>query len=142
VKVSLSKFIWVSQEENLRTMCMQAGLIPPSTYNAPPAGGASSSAEEEEESDMPPNKSPKVIDAELRKQHSDVLLALDDLLAITSDMPEVDLPLKADEIVGELLSGGVANSLVQWIDVSRPADTRLKAAGMSPEPAEVYILWK
>jgi hypothetical protein len=81
--------------------------------------------------DIPPHKSKQQVAKLQREKQRQMLDAVKEMLAVTSDMPEQHLSLTQAEIVSELVSAGVEQHLVCCLDTTRSADVRQHAAGGS-----------
>jgi hypothetical protein len=102
---------------------MQASMVPTSTVRprCPDRQG---------DTDAAPKRSPKEV-ATLEKQRQlQKISCLDELLAVTADMPEMELPLSQADIVQELASFGTVEPTLGCMDIREPPDARLKSAGM------------
>lgn len=78
---------------------------------------------------VPPRKSKQQLAAEGRAKAQQLQAGLEELLAVTSDMPVEDYPLSQGEIVAELVAAGVLEPLVACLAMQQTPETRLQAAG-------------
>lgn len=81
--------------------------------------------------DILPHKSKQQVAKLQKEKQRQMLDAVEEMLAVTSDMPELDLPLTQGEIVSELVFAGVEQHLVCCLDTMHTADVRQQAAGGS-----------
>ena len=79
--------------------------------------------------DLPLKKSPQQLAKEQADKEAQADSAFEELLAVTSDMPEQSFPLTQAEIVEELLACNMLDSLVLYLDPTKRPDFRLRAAG-------------
>jgi hypothetical protein len=79
--------------------------------------------------DVPPRKSKLQVAKEAKAKADALDSALDELLAVTSDMPEEDLPLTQAEIVSDVVFAGALEHLVRCLGIKQKADVRQRAAG-------------
>ena len=107
-----------------RRIVSQASLVPTST--ARPRGG-----DEEGDTTAAPKRSPKEIATLEKERQQQKLSCLEELLAVTADMPEIDLPLPQVDIVLELASFGTIQPALGCMDIRESAEARLQSAGVS-----------
>ena len=79
--------------------------------------------------DAPPHKSKQQLASEAKGKAQQLQACLEEILAVSSDMPEEDFPLCQDEIIAELVAAGVLEPLVACLSLQQAAETRLQAAG-------------
>ena len=78
----------------------------------------------------PPRKSKQQVAKEQKAKAEQLSSTIQELLAVTSDMPEEDLPLSQAEIVAEAAFAGVVEHLVACLDIKRSDEIRQQAAGL------------
>lgn len=105
---------------------LQASLVRTSTIRP-------RSKDDESDSIAAPKRSPKEIACLEKDRHLQKLSCLEELLAVTADMPEVVLPLPQADVVLELASFGTVEPLLGCMDIRESPEARLQSAGMPPE---------
>lgn len=89
------------------------------------------SNDEVSDSNQAPKRSPKEVASMEKERQLQKLSCLEELLAVTADMPEMDLPLSQADIVLELASFGTVEPLLRCMDIRESPAARLQTAGMS-----------
>lgn len=88
------------------------------------------SNDEESDSDAAPKRSPKEVAALEKERQLQKMSCLEELLAVTTDMPETDMPLSQADIVMELASLCTVAPLLACMDIRDTPEARLQSAGM------------
>ena len=81
------------------------------------------------DSASPPRKSRQELERLRKAKHRQLIGALDEMLAVSSAMPEVDLPLSQADVVATLAHADAVPPLVACVDVKQSGEARLRAAG-------------
>lgn len=89
---------------------------------------------------LAPRRSPKEMEQLESERRAQMLSCLEELLAVSAEMPEHELPLPQADIVAELSAAGAAEPLVACLHVKNLPEARLHSAGTtwmscSPGPA-------
>ena len=110
---------------NVALCFLQASLVQTSTARP-------RNHEEEIDSDEAPKRSPKEVASLEKERQQQKLSCLEELLAVTADMPEMELPMSQADIVLELASFSVVEPLLGCMDIRESAEARLQSAGVPP----------
>lgn len=89
--------------------------------------------DEETGSDEAPKRSRKEVASLEKERQEQKLSCLEELLAVTADMPEMELPMCQADIVLELASFGTVEPLLGCMDIRESPDARLQSAGVPLE---------
>lgn len=105
---------------------LQTSLMPTETIRL--------QTQEEIDAGVAPKRSPKELAALEAQRHKQKLSYLEELLAVTADMPEEKLPISQEDIVQELACLDVVEPLLQCMNVRESPEARLQSAGVPVHP--------
>lgn len=78
---------------------------------------------------MAPRRSPKEMERLDSERRVQMLSCLEELLAVSAEMPEQEVPLPQADIIAELSEFGVVEPLVACLHVNSVPEARLQSAG-------------
>ena len=80
---------------------------------------------------MAPRRSRKEMDELERARRAQMLSCLEELLAVSAEMPEQDLALPQTAIIAELSEVGAVEPLASCLHIGHLPDARLQSAGVA-----------